>query len=547
MAEITPDNKRPASVTDEEGKPLQTNKQVDVAATYADYFTENEPYSRKEEVSLRWKLDRRLIPILWFNIILGAMDKVATSTGALYGMREDTGATGDRYSWLGSAFYFGYLVWCLPAASLLWGIILLATAYTHSFAAIVTLRVLLGVLEAPLIPGGYLMLTMWYTRNEQALRSGLMYTNLSVFVSGPIGYGVGAIAGGSQWRWYFIILGSVSLVWSVILGIFLPDNLTRAKFIGEREKAITVERLRADQTGIENKTFKKDQVIEAFTDPKTWLMFAFNVFCSIPNGALTNFQSLIIKGLGYSSRRALLLSMPEGAVATISAYLCNGGVWYLTRRWPKLQCRVPIIIAGELVGMIASIFLYTLPQSNVGGRLGALWMAKFFLGPYIVMLALNVTNISGHTKKVTVQALVFIAYCVSNIVAPHFFKSDQAPLYPLGTGAILGSYVLSIITIAMYGAYCYWENCRRDRVDSTRDQRVHEDTDFKDLTDRQNVHFRYVWPRKKTELHLFSPITLLTGLNPLLWHVLGIKRGSLFKTALNHNRLQQISPLLPNR
>lgn len=77
-------------------------------------------------------------------------------------------------------------------------------------------------------------------------------------------------------------------MWSVVLGIFLPDNLARAKFVTEREKAITVERLRANQAGIENKTFKKEQVVEAFTDPKTWLMFAFNIFCSIPNGALTS-------------------------------------------------------------------------------------------------------------------------------------------------------------------------------------------------------------------------------------------------------------------
>ncbi|KAK6219453.1 Valine--pyruvate aminotransferase [Pestalotiopsis sp. IQ-011] len=421
------DHKSQSVITDEEGETsAAARQQDDVAAAYTGYFAENEPYSLKEETSLRWKLDRRLIPILWFNIILGAVDKVATSTGALYGMREDTDSTGDRYAWVGSAFYFGYLFWCFPAASLLqklpiaklmsvviflWGIILIATAYSRSFPVIITLRVLLGVLEAPVIPGGYLMLTMWYTRNEQALRSGLMYTNLSVFLSGPIGYGVGAISGGSQWRWYFIIFGSVSLVWSVVLGVFLPDNPARAKFVTEREKAMTVERLRANQAGIENKTFKREQVAEAFADPKTWLMFAFNIFCSIPNGALTNFQSLIIKGLGFSSRRALLLAMVEGVVATISAYLCNGGVWYLTRRWPRLQCRVPIIILGELVGMIASVFLYTLPITAVGGRLAALWMAKFFLGPYIVMLALNVTNIAGHTKKVTVQAIVFIAYC----------------------------------------------------------------------------------------------------------------------------------------
>ena len=28
----------------------------------------------------------------------------------------------------------------------------------------IAIRVLLGILEAPIIPGGYLMLTMWYTR-----------------------------------------------------------------------------------------------------------------------------------------------------------------------------------------------------------------------------------------------------------------------------------------------------------------------------------------------------------------------------------------------
>ncbi|KAH8651416.1 MFS general substrate transporter [Xylariales sp. PMI_506] len=513
MAEISQETRRqPGSVVaDEEGvrKGVQSYSQdVDVAAAYTDYFTENEPYTAAEEKSLRWRLDRRLIPMLWFNIILGATDKVATSTGVLYGMEEDTGTSATQYAWLGSAFYFGYLFWCFPTASLLqklpiakliagaifiWGILLIATAYCRSFPALVTLRVLLGIIEAPVIPGGYLMLTMWYTRHEQSLRTGLMYTNLSVILSGPIGYGIGAISGGHQWKYYFIVLGSISLVWSLVLFTFLPDNLKRAKFINEREKAITVERLRPDQTGIENKTFKREQMVEAFTDPKTWLMFAFNIFCSIPNGGLTNFMSLIIKGLGFDSRKAILLGMPEGAVATLSVYACSGAVWYLTKRFPNIKCRVAVIVVGELIGMIASIFLYTLPVTAIGGRLAALWIAKVFLGPYIVMLSMMIANVAGHTKKVTVQAIIFVAYCISNIIAPQFFKASQAPLYPLGMGAILASFVLSIITIILYGGYCHWENRRRDRVDSARGERVHEDTDFKDLTDRQNVHFRYVW------------------------------------------------------
>lgn len=61
-------------------------------------------------------------------------------------------------------------------------------------------------------------------------------------------------------------------------------------------------------------------------------------------------------------------------------------------------------------------------------------------------------------------------------------------------GAMLAGYVGAILTISVYAAYCWFENRRREKIDSnTRGARIHTDTDFKDLTDRENVHFRYVW------------------------------------------------------
>ena len=78
---------------------------LDIAAQYADQFTGGNTYTREEEVRLRWKIDLRLVPMLWFNVTLAAMDKVTTSTAALYGFRKDTDLTGNRYSWVGSAFY----------------------------------------------------------------------------------------------------------------------------------------------------------------------------------------------------------------------------------------------------------------------------------------------------------------------------------------------------------------------------------------------------------------------------------------------------------
>ena len=274
----------------------------------------------------------------------------------------------------------------------------------------------------------------------------------------------------------------MTIVWACVIGLLLPDNPVKAKFVSEREKAIVIDKIRGDQTGVENKTFKKDQMIEAFLDPKTWLMFFLHIFISIPNGGLTNFAPLIIKGLGYTSQRATLLTMPTGIMQTVASYMCNGGVFLCAKYFPTKQLRTAWVMFGILVGMIAAVFLYVLPTDNFNGRLAALYCSYFYLGPYIVALGINTANTAGHTKKVTVNALIFIAYCVSNIIAPQFFKSSQAPLYPLGMGAILASYVLSMITMALYAAYCWNENRRRDAIDVHKDVRIHADTDFRDVS-----------------------------------------------------------------
>ncbi|KAH8893996.1 MFS general substrate transporter [Thozetella sp. PMI_491] len=486
----------------------KVNRHRDEAAALAEQFANEPPYTREEEVKLRWKIDLRLVPLFFLNITLPAMDKVTTSTAALYGMRADTGLVGNMYPWVGSAFYFGYLFWCFPSSQILqrlpiaksmfvamiiWGFVLIGTGFAQNFATLIVLRILLGALEAPVAPGNFILMTMWYNRKEQPVRAGLFYTGLATLLTGTLGWAVGFIPGQNAWRSFFWITGAMMIAYGIIVGIFLPDSPVKAKFLTERERFIAIERVRADQLGIENKKFDSSHIVELLLDPKMWLMLLFNIFVSIPNGGLTNFAPLIINGLGFTPQRSTLLVMPTGIIQTLSSYICNFGVFYCERRWPHLRVRGCFIIGGLLVGMIATIFLYTLPTDAYISRLLALFWSYFYLGPYIVGLGINSANTAGHTKKVTSNAVVFAAYCASNIIAPQFFLSQQAPLYPLGMGAMLASYVLSIITILLYMGYCYYENRRRDRVDSTAGERVHADTDFQDLTDGKNIHFRYVW------------------------------------------------------
>jgi hypothetical protein len=52
----------------------------------------------------------------------------------------------------------------------------------------------------------------------------------------------------------------------------MPDSPVHANFLEKEERIAALERVRDDQGGTENKTLKKEQVIEALTDIRTWLI-----------------------------------------------------------------------------------------------------------------------------------------------------------------------------------------------------------------------------------------------------------------------------------
>lgn len=54
--------------------------------------------------------------------------------------------------------------------------------------------------------------------------------------------------------------------------LWMPDSPLHAHFLTREERIAAIERIRDDQGGTENKRLKKDQLIEAFTDIRTWLI-----------------------------------------------------------------------------------------------------------------------------------------------------------------------------------------------------------------------------------------------------------------------------------
>jgi len=84
--------------------------------------------------------------------------------------------------------------------------------------------------------------------------------------------------------------------------------------------------------------------------------------------------------------------MPTGIIQTVASYMCNGGVFVCAKYLPQYQLRGAWVIFGCVIGLISATFLYTLPLAALNGRLAALYMSYFYLGPYIVALGMNTAN-----------------------------------------------------------------------------------------------------------------------------------------------------------
>lgn len=86
---------------------------------------------------------------------------------------------------------------------------------------------------------------------------------------------------------------------------------------------------------------------------------------------------------------------------------------------------VCVVAAGVLVGLNPG----PSGKDNRWGRLVALWLCSFQSVGFSISLTMVSSNIAGYTKKQFTGAVLFIGYCVGNIIGPQTFISTEAPLY----------------------------------------------------------------------------------------------------------------------
>ncbi|KAL5527492.1 hypothetical protein ACEPAG_6283 [Sanghuangporus baumii] len=467
-------------------------------------------FSEEYNLKLRRKLDLTIPPLCAAVYFTQFLDKTSLNYASIMGFP----ITGQEYNLVALAFYLGFFIWEFPTQYIaqklrlgkylgvnvvLWGVVLMLQAIPNTFAPVFVLRILLGMLESCVAPILILIISMFYRKNEQSRRISWFYVmnGLTSIFGGFVAYGISfdPHKGFAPYKILFLMLGGLAIMVGIAVLIWMPDSPVHAKMLTREERIAAIERVRDDQGGTENKTIKKAQIIEALSDIRTWLIVLSTLVTSIPNGGLSNFGAIIVKNFGYTSKQALILATPGGLIGSI-ATLAIG--WYADKRNERM---VPIVLSmiPTIVGTAMLVGL------NDSGKKGALLFASWIVGFYgcslAILYAYNASNTSGHTKKVTVNAMTLAAFSLGNIIGTETFLPKDAPDYLPGKLSILillGSqfvlcFIIRFINLRLNKKKREYivELKARNRWTDEDIKREREKHAFLDLTDIQNPYFVY--------------------------------------------------------
>ncbi|KAM0234094.1 hypothetical protein ACHAP5_010154 [Fusarium lateritium] len=462
------------------------------------YYLQNkdEEISDEEKNSVRKKIDLYLLPMMMVTGFLQYLDKSTINYSANYGLRESLNMLGTDYSWASSIFYFGFLFWQYPSLLLLqklplgkyfasqvlaWGVLTFLMAAASNFGGFAALRFLLGAAESIQLAAFFIITNMWYTREEQPIRLMAWYgmSPVAIIVGSLFSYGIGHIKSNiGLWRFPFIICGAISVVWAVILWFALPSNPANAWFLNERERIVALRRMEDAKTGVESKSFKVDQAIEALLDPKVWLAGISTGAGNILNG-IGLFQSLVIRGFGFTPLQTALLQVPTGVIEII------GLTVFCTLASRIRNSRLALGSLANALAIVGASMLYAFDVHQRWHLMAGFWsMMAFIPCGFLLGMGTISGNIAGHTKKVTAQAIMFTCYCCGCIIGPQLYTT---PPYKQGLRANIVALAVSWIAGASNIAYMHYENRKRKAfLEENRHLLDENDYHFRDLTDKQN-------------------------------------------------------------
>jgi len=237
-------------------------------------------------------------------------------------------------------------------------------------------------------------------------------------------------------------------------------------------------------------------MVEALRDPQMYCYCLIAICTTLPTSGLGAFANIIITSLNFTVLQTQLLSMVLGAYIII--------ILLSSSYFAKKTGQNTIVMALYIIPCFAgTIVLMTVQNKNKGTQVGLLlayYIVLSFWAAQTLSMSMISRNIAGQTKKTVVVAANFISWAVGNAIGPQVFISTDAPRYLIAFSTHMGCYALLVVVIIFLRFYLKRQNAKKDAFAAAVIGSIgvgEEEGDggrgFEDLTDRENMVFRYVY------------------------------------------------------
>ncbi|KAK5184003.1 hypothetical protein LTR44_003508 [Exophiala sp. CCFEE 6388] len=283
----------------------------------------------KEKKMMR-KFDYYALLLIGILYMFCNLDRGNIGNANIAGMSKDLGLVGNQFGTAVTLLFATYVPFEGPTAVLLkivgakpllatcatcWGLVTLGMGFVKNWQGLYTCRLLLGFFEAGLIPCLETYLGLVYKREERGTRMVMVYSwsAIASAFGGLLAYGLTQINGPSGfagWRWLFVVEGLLTLCVIPVFLWFFPGDILNAWFLSDDEKQMMRLRYSSNpQWGIEEK-FTWGETLKAVKDPKFYAFFIILYCGDLTIYSFTTFLPSILKGMGYTSVHANLLTVP---------------------------------------------------------------------------------------------------------------------------------------------------------------------------------------------------------------------------------------------
>jgi hypothetical protein len=267
---------------------------------------------------------------------------------------------------------------------------------------------------------------MWYKRDEQAqiVTYWYMMNGGQQIVGGLLAYCFSLIKNGpiKSWQAIFLTYGCFSVLWGVFVLWWLPDSPMKAKCFSEEDKKLMVERVRGNQTGLQNRVWRKYQFVEALKDPQTWCYGLIQICTTLPTSGLGAFANIIISGFHFTVLQTQLLAMVLGAFIII---ILLSSTW-LARKTSQNLIVMGLYVIPSFVGTVVLMTVLNTSTATKAGLLISYYIVLSFWAAQTLAMSMLSRNVAGQTKKSVVVSINFVCWATGNAIGMFSFTKPLA-------------------------------------------------------------------------------------------------------------------------